>query len=50
MPLFQLLMVLIAVVVLFWLVDRFIPMQGMIKSLLNAVILNRMSKPKLRHQ
>jgi hypothetical protein len=36
MPLLQILMVLIAVGVLLWLVDRFIPMQGTIKSILNG--------------
>jgi hypothetical protein len=38
MPLLQILMVLIAVGVLLWLVDRFIPMQGTIKSILNGVV------------
>ena len=38
MPLLQLVMVLIVVGVLLWLVNRFIPMQGMIKSILNAVV------------
>jgi hypothetical protein len=38
MPLIQLLMVLIAVGVLLWLVNRFIPMAGSIKSILNAVV------------
>jgi hypothetical protein len=41
MPLLQILMVLSAVVVLFWLVDRFIPLKGTIKSFLNAVVWNR---------
>ena len=38
MPLLQVLMVLIVVGVLLWLVNRFIPMQGTIKSILNAVV------------
>jgi fatty acid desaturase len=38
MPLVQLVMVLIVVGVLLWLVNRFIPMQGTIKSILNAVV------------
>ncbi|MGB0034909.1 MAG: Thivi_2564 family membrane protein [Candidatus Acidiferrales bacterium] len=38
MPLLQLLMVLIVIGVLLWLVNRFIPMQSTIKSLLNAVV------------
>jgi hypothetical protein len=38
MPLLQIVMVLIVVGVLLWLVNRFIPMQGTIKSLLNAVV------------
>jgi hypothetical protein len=38
MPLLQILMVLIAVGVLLWLVDRFIPMQRTIKSILNGVV------------
>jgi hypothetical protein len=38
MPLIQLLEVLIVVGVLLWLVNRFIPMQGTIKSILNAVV------------
>ena len=38
MPLLQILMVLIVVGVLLWLVNRFIPMQGTIKSILNAVV------------
>jgi hypothetical protein len=38
MPLLQILMVLIAVGVLLWLVDRFVPMQGTIKSILNGVV------------
>jgi len=37
MPLIQVLVVLIVVGVLLWLVNRFIPMQGTIKSILNAV-------------
>jgi len=38
MPLLQVVMVLIVVGVLLWLVNRYIPMQGTIKSLLNAVV------------
>jgi hypothetical protein len=39
MPLLQLVMVLIVVGVLLWLVNRFIPMQGTIRSILNAVVI-----------
>ncbi len=38
MPLLQILIVLIVVGVLLWLVNRFVPMQGTIKSILNAVV------------
>jgi cation transporter-like permease len=38
MPLLQLLMILIVVGVLLWLVNNFIPMQGTIKSILNAIV------------
>ncbi|HUC42373.1 MAG TPA: Thivi_2564 family membrane protein [Candidatus Micrarchaeaceae archaeon] len=38
MPLLQLLMVLIVVGVLLWLVNTYVPMQGTIKSILNAVV------------
>jgi hypothetical protein len=38
MPLLQLVMVLIVVGVLLWLVNNFIPMQGTIKSILNAIV------------
>jgi hypothetical protein len=38
MPLVQILIVLVLVGVLLWLVNRFIPMQGTIKSILNAVV------------
>jgi hypothetical protein len=38
MPLLQVLVVLIAVGVLLWLVNNFIPMAGSIKSILNAVV------------
>jgi hypothetical protein len=38
MPLLQILMVLIAVGVLLWLVNNFIPMAASIKSILNAVV------------
>ncbi len=38
MPLLQVVLTLIVVGVLLWLVDRFIPMAGSIKSILNAVV------------
>jgi hypothetical protein len=38
MPLVQVLITLIVVGVLLWLVNRFIPMQGSIKSILNGVV------------
>jgi hypothetical protein len=38
MPLLQVVMTLIVVGVLLWLVNRFIPMEGTIKSILNAVV------------
>ncbi len=38
MPLLQVIVTLIVVGVLLWLVNRFIPMQSTIKSILNAVI------------
>jgi hypothetical protein len=38
MPLIQLLEVLIVVGVLLWLVNRFVPMQSSIKSILNGVV------------
>lgn len=38
MPLIHVVLVLIAVGVLLWLVNRFIPMQGTIKSILNGVV------------
>jgi len=38
MPLIQVVEVLIMVGVLLWLVNRFIPMQGSIKSILNGVV------------
>jgi hypothetical protein len=37
-PLIQIVVVLIVVGVLLWLVNRYIPMAGSIKSLLNAVV------------
>jgi hypothetical protein len=37
MPLVQVVLTLVAVGVLLWLVNRFIPMQGSIKSILNGV-------------
>jgi thiol:disulfide interchange protein len=38
MPLIQVVMVLIIVGVILWLINRFIPMAGSIKSILNAVV------------
>jgi hypothetical protein len=38
MPLIQIFVVLIVVGVLLWLVNRFIPMAGSIKTILNAVV------------
>ena len=38
MPLMQVVIVLIVVGVLLWLVNRYIPMQGTIKSILNGVV------------
>lgn len=38
MPLLQVLVVLVVVGVLLWLVNRFIPMQSTIKSILNGVV------------
>ncbi len=38
MPLLQILEVLVVVGVLLWLVNRFIPMQGSIKSILNGIV------------
>ena len=38
MPLMQILIVLVVVGVLLWLVNRFIPMQSTIKSILNGVV------------
>jgi hypothetical protein len=38
MPLIQVVMVLVVVGVLLWLVNRYIPMQGTIKGILNAVV------------
>lgn len=38
MPMIQIFVVLIVVGVLLWLVNRFIPMAGSIKSILNAVV------------
>jgi len=38
MPLIQLVEVVVVVGVLLWLVNRFIPMQGTIKSILNGVV------------
>jgi hypothetical protein len=38
MPLTQVIVVLIVVGVLLWLINRFIPMAGSIKSILNAVV------------
>ena len=38
MPLTQVIMVLIVVGVILWLINRFIPMAGSIKSILNVVV------------
>lgn len=38
MPLLQIVVVLVVVGVLLWLVNSFIPMQGTIKSILNAIV------------
>jgi hypothetical protein len=38
MPLLQILIVLVVVGVLLWLVNTYLPMQGTIKSILNAVV------------
>jgi hypothetical protein len=38
MPLINIVLVLIVIGVLLWLINRFIPMQGTIKSILNAVV------------
>lgn len=38
MPLIQLVEVLVVVGILLWLVNRFIPMQGTIKSIVNGVV------------
>jgi hypothetical protein len=38
MPILQVVLVLVVVGVLLWLVNRFIPMQGTIKSILNGVV------------
>ncbi len=38
MPIIHVVLVLVAVGVLLWLVNRFIPMQGSIKSILNGVV------------
>lgn len=38
MPLINVVIVLIVVGVLLWLINRFIPMQGTIKSILNGVV------------
>ncbi len=38
MPLLQIVIVLMVVGVLLWMVNRFVPMEGTIKSILNAVV------------
>ncbi|HEV2378773.1 MAG TPA: Thivi_2564 family membrane protein [Terriglobia bacterium] len=38
MPLVQVVLVLIVIGVLLWLINRFVPMAGSIKSILNAVV------------
>lgn len=39
MPLVQIILTLIIIGVLLWLINRFIPMAGSIKSILNAVVI-----------
>ena len=39
MPIVTIVLVLIAVGVLLWLINRFIPMQGTVKTILNAVVI-----------
>lgn len=39
MPLIQVIVVLIVVGVILWLINRFIPMAGSIKTILNAVVI-----------
>lgn len=38
MPILQIVLVLVAVGVVLWLINRYIPMQGTIKNILNAVV------------
>jgi hypothetical protein len=38
MPLLNIVLTLIVIGFLLWLINRFIPMQGMIKSIMNAVV------------
>ena len=38
MPIVTIVLVLIAVGVVLWLINRYVPMQGTIKSILNAVV------------
>ncbi|MGC4104114.1 Thivi_2564 family membrane protein [Ferruginibacter sp.] len=38
MPLYIIVLVLIAVGVILWLINKYIPMQGTIKNILNAVV------------
>ena len=38
MPLVQIVMVVLTVGILLWLINRYIPMQGTIKSILNAIV------------
>ncbi len=38
MPILQVLLVLVVVGILLWLVNSFVPMQGTIKSILNAIV------------
>jgi hypothetical protein len=38
MPLIQLVLILIVIGVLLWLINRYIPMQGAIKSIMNGVV------------
>ena len=39
MPLLTILLVLVVVGVILWLINRFIPMQSTVKSILNAVVI-----------
>ncbi len=39
MPILTILLVLVCVGVILWLINKFIPMQGTVKSILNAVVI-----------